>query len=217
MTTAENNSVETQEKERRKQAIIAIFEGLRLKCALRIQEYELNQHFMLVLEGYKTELLKETDYLDLEYDHPLRAARALEKAINNPSLENYKAFENEAADSQFYPITRAVANGILIAFVFTALVCLIGSSVVFSAGVPLGLALSFMEFASALSMFSVSGPMGCIWGNVQYESYAPVTDSIRTGEEVAENLRFFKPVAAQPVDNVSTEYIASLPVAAVVG
>ncbi|MBA2649634.1 MAG: hypothetical protein H0U75_08610 [Legionella sp.] len=196
------DSVDT--KENRKHEIRAIFEFLRNKLVLRTQDGENNKAIIVTLQQYETELLAEIDYLDLEYDHPLRAARALQNAIDQPSPKSFNTFQKEATDSKFNPRARTIAWVLLSTLAFTALMTVLAAAAILSGiGAPLAL------IAATGMGFTI--PIGCAVGHDKLQSYAPVVNAIMTGDKIARNLKLFKPAVANLVDNVDPKDISLLP------
>lgn len=160
-----------------------------------------NAEFLEQLDQYKYQLGEEVDYLDLEYDHPLRAARALKLAIEHGSEDAINAFQKEAIDSKFYPKTRAIAWGIAVTLAFSAAICLIVVAVLFSKELAPELIAAGMGLCASVSL-GVSMPLGMCFGMVKMDSYRPVTDARITGYALAKQLRLFKPPVATPVKDV---------------
>jgi hypothetical protein len=81
-----------------------------------------------LLAKYKTSLIKELEYLPIDYDHPLRAAKALAN-LNDPSrsasfASNLELFNQEVLNSKYYPETRrlgAMIQDLLVIGVIVAL------------------------------------------------------------------------------------------------
>jgi len=158
--------------------------------------------FIENLQNYQRQLIFEVSSIPIQYDHPLRAARAL-KILNDPEQENnlvnnFNEFLKEAADSKFYPATRL--TGMYTACSLTSLLAFAGVYVlpfllcfgvlmpITSFLVPAIILFSILFSAAIICLVSVT-----LWETVdqQKRDYESIFESKEKGKKLG---NFFTPV-----------------------
>lgn len=183
-----NESLVVEQRKDRKAVIEKIFNEIEVNDKFIIfinDKIQNGNSFKGILQTYKEALLKETDYLDLKYDHPLRSANALlclSKSEDFSFQYNLTNFEKEANNSKFNPKTRIAAWCLLTPLISTLLVALV-----------IGLATSsFVPFGMMLvASIPFLGPAGALIADAKCVKYKPVFSSIESGKNMAS---FFKQV-----------------------
>lgn len=171
-----------------------------------VKHYHLDMdHFKAHLLAYQKALISELEFLHVDYDHPIRAAKALAQLNRemdaNSFITYFETFHQEAQNSKFYPKTRILAAALCIILAAIVFSCLFG--------------LCFSSVFTLPGIFIVGSLVGTVLGSLcelfylpdQYLSYQPVHDSKQTGSNL---YGFFKPI----VDSLSKPVIDSVEIAA---
>lgn len=194
----------------RKKRIRDIFQEIYCYTPLEQQIEGDPGEFQHQLKAYENLLIEEVNYLDIRYDHPLRAAEALFDLVKIPTMDHLHAFQAQATNSKFHPHVRAAVWG-LMAGTFISLLTIAACTGVFALtlGLPFVALLTITAVPVGLMSLPVSSPMGALIGLRMRDGYAPVLNSVRSGNTLA---GFFKPTPpAVAVHEMQPHQVASLP------
>ena len=155
-----------------------------------------NQDYIIaLLKDYKASLIKELQFLPIDYDHPLRAARALAKLNDqkesNLFAQNLDQFNQEAQNSKYYPNTRRLGS-------IVGDLLFLGSILAIIILLPINL---FTALAVTLLTWAY------ITNSGRWEPRKPVIDACDDGKNVG---RFFSLAPKKKTDEPSVEIPDSL-------